>query len=281
MNLSTSGILSRMFAMTKGRLGPLIGLWFVYFAAQIAFMVVFTLVAGVGAFAGAGMEDPAAMAGLGAGLIGMMIVFYLIYLLIYVASYGSLSHMASQLVQPTFGQSIDAGMRSSLSLFATMVLLLIVYFVASLILGAIIGAAGLESSGAGIAALILFVPLLIYLGCRLAILFPLAAVEGIRNPITIIRRSWTMTRGNVLGILGAMLVYLVITIALIAVAFVPMFGTMTGGAGAEPGFGMIIVMLILFLIAAIIVTILGAALASAIHSGLYESTQGNLSETFE
>jgi hypothetical protein len=278
MELSTSGILSRMFEMMKGRFGPLLGIWFVYFAVQIAFSIVFLMVIGASVFAGGAIGDPAAMAGLGVGMIVLMLVFYLVYLLIYVASYASLTSMASPLHRPAFGDALYAGVRSALPLFGAMLLLLVAYFVVALVIGMITGLLG--TAGSTLFAIVL-IPALIYIGCRLSIIFPLVAVDGIRNPITAITRSWNMTGGSVLGILGATLVYLLIAVVLFAVVFLPVFGSAATLVDPAAAMGTMLFFFVGVVIVGIVVSIMGAALAAAIHGGLSDTSGGRLSETFE
>ena len=277
MEITASGILSRMFEMTKARFGALFGLWAVYFVAQIAFSIVFFMIVGLGALAGGAMANPDALAGIGAGMIAMIIVFYVLYLLIYVASYASLTHMSSPLLQPTFGESFNAGFRSSLPLLGAMVLLLIGYLVVALVFSLLaMPLAALGSAGSIILA-ILFVPALIYIGCRLSIVFPLVAVDNIRNPITAIARSWSQTAGNVLSIVGAMVVYLVVTVVLFGLILGPLFLSADAMTDPAAGIGMMIYVFVGAIVATIIVTIMGAALASAIHGGL----SNTVGETFE
>jgi hypothetical protein len=278
MEVSTSGILSRMFEMMRGRFGPLLGIWFVYFAVQIAFGIVFFLVVGASALAGGALADPSAMAGIGVGMMVLLLVFYLVYLLIYVASYASLTSMASPLHRPAFGDALHAGVRSALPLFGAMVVLFFAYFVLAFVIGTIAGLLG--TTGSTVFA-ILLIPALIYVGCRLSVVFPLIAVDGIRNPITAITRSWSLTSGSVLGILGATLVYLLIAAALFAVVFLPMFGSAAMLTDPATAMGAAVFFFFGMVIVAIVVSIMGAALAAAIHGGLSDTSGDRLSETFE
>lgn len=284
MELTASGILSRMWATVKARFGPLLGMWALFFVGQIGFSFVFMMVAGVGAMAGAGMMDPSSggAAALGGGMIIMMIVFYVAYLLIYVAGYAALAHHASPLIHPSFGESLGAGVRAALPLLGATLLLLLAYFVLAIpfaLLGAAIGSVA-EAVG-GILALLLL-PVLIYIGCRLSILFPLASVEGIRSPVTLITRSWQLTRGRVLPIFLALLVFIVIAVVLLALVFVPAFGPLM--AGGEPdagaGIGLMLLSIVGVLVLAVVLTIAGAALGSAIHAGVSDVSGETYSDTF-
>ncbi len=281
MEISASGILSRMFEMTKNRFGALLGLWIIYFVAQIVFSFLFVMVAGASVFASGAMSDPNAFGAFGVGMIVSLIVFYVLYLLIYAASYASMAHMASPLLQPRFGDSFNAGIRSALTLLGVMVLLIVAYIALAFALSLLAIPLASAGNAGSIVMAIVFVPVLIYLGCRLSIVFPLVAVENIRNPITAIGRSWSLTGGSVLSILGAMIAYIVIVVVLLGLVFAPLL--LGGSSFGDPAAG-IATMAFVFIgaiVATIVVTILGAALASAIHAGLAELPGGTLSETFE
>lgn len=284
MELTVSGILSRMLATVKDRIGPLIGLWAIFFVVQMVSMFLFVAVIGGGAMLGAGAMDSsgAGLAALGGGMIVMMILFYLLYLLIYVASYGSMAHMASPLIRPQFGESFSAGIRAALPLLGAMVLLIIAYFVLSIPLGLVFGGLAAVMGEAAVLLAVLIVPLLVYFGCRLSILFPLATVEGIRSPVTLITRSWSLTGGHVLPIFLAVLAYVVIAIALFAVVLLPMFGPLIAGGSpdAVPGIGSILFLGFGGIIVGVLMAIMGAALGSAIHAVVSDVSGDSYSDTF-
>ena len=273
-----------MLATVKARFGPLLGLWALFFVGQIGFSLVFTMIAGVGAMAGAGLMDSGGggAAALGGGMIVMMILFYVVYLLIYVASYAALAHHASPLIQPSFGESLTAGVRAALPLLGATVLLIIGYIILAIPVGllfAVVGSAG--EVAVGLFGL-LILPLLVYFGCRLSILFPLATVEGIRSPVTLITRSWQLTGGNVLPIFLATLAFVVVAIVLALLVFLPAFGPMISGEMTDPaaGIGLILLMLVGMLVLAVVLSIMGAGLASSIHAGVSDISGETYSETF-
>ena len=273
-----------MLATVKARFGPLLGLWALFFVGQIGFSLVFTMIAGVGAMAGAGLMDSGGggAAALGGGMIVMMILFYVVYLLIYVASYASLAHHASPLIQPSFGESLTAGVRAALPLLGATVLLIIGYIILAIPVGllfAVVGSAG--EVAVGLFGL-LILPLLVYFGCRLSILFPLATVEGIRNPVTLVTRSWTLTGGRVLPIFLATMLFVVIVIALVAVVLLPVFGPLLGGEALDPsaGIGLFILTFIGTIVLGIVLSIMGAALGSAIHASVSDVSGDSYSDTF-
>lgn len=288
MEVTTGAILSRMFAMVRQRLGALVGLWLVYTVAVFGVGIVLSGVMGAGMIAGGGLLDGADPSGgglmaMGAGMIVMMVVMYLVYLLIYLASYASLAHMASPLVQSDFGLSLTAGLRAALPLLGSTVLLGIGYLVVFGLFGVLAALGGQGGGGAlGVVLVLLILPVALYLGSRLSILFAIASVEGVRNPITIIARSWHLTGGRVLSILGAVLVYIVVAIILFLLAFVPAFGVvgLTGGGSPEAGIGVVIYTIFAMLAVLVLVTITGAALQSAIHASVSDATGERFADTF-
>jgi membrane-anchored glycerophosphoryl diester phosphodiesterase (GDPDase) len=67
-------------------------------------------------------------------------------------------------------------------------------------------AAGLEQSPAVLVASLLFAALVVFVAARMMMTTPVAAVEGV-GPVGIIRRSWALTRGNVLRLIGFLLLF--------------------------------------------------------------------------
>lgn len=288
MEVTTGAILSRMFAMVRQRLGALVGLWLIYMVAVFGVGIVLSLVIGASAMAAGGMvagTDPSegGLMAMGFGALAMMVVMYLVYLLLYLASYASLAHMASPLVQPDFGSSLTAGLRAALPLLGSTVLLGIGYLVVFGLIGVLAALGGSDGGGAlGVVLVLLILPVALYLGSRLSILIPLAGVEGLRNPIAIIARSWRLTGGSALSILGAMLVYIVVVVGLFLLAFVPAFGVIgvAGGGSPEAGIGVMIYTIFAMLAVLVLVTITGAALQSAIHASVSDATGERFADTF-
>jgi hypothetical protein len=284
MELTASGILSRMLATVKARFGPLLGLWALYFVGQIGFSFVFVLIAGAGAMAGAGLMDSSGggAAALGGGMIVMMIVFYVAYLLIYVASYASMAHHASPLINPSFGESLSAGVRAALPLLGATLLLLLAYLVLAIPFALLFAAIGSAGEAASLLFGLLLLPVLVYLGCRLSILFPLATVEGIRSPVGLITRSWALTGGRVLPIFLATLAFSLVAIVLVVLVFLPVFGPLLSGEAPDPaaGVGLFLLSGIGMLVLVVVLTIMGAAMSSAIHAGVSDASGDSYSDTF-
>ncbi len=274
--------------MLRQRFWLLVGMWAVFFAIQMAGMMVLGIVAAVMGAAGAGMggglDDPSAMAGMGVGLIIVFVIFYGAYLVLVLAQQAAMVTLASPLEEPSFGGAMSRGFKSALPFFGIAIVLILAYVAIGGVLGLLIGAAGMGSpDAAGILGgllLLAFLPVLIYIGCRLSVLVPVVAVDQVFNPINAIRRSWNVTQGKVLRIFLCTLVFVVISAVIIGVPFLMIFGAALGSSGGEPGAGAIGTMLfgvLIFIPLMIVYTIFASAYNAALHS---EVTGGG-SEAYE
>jgi len=263
--------------MLRQRFWLLVGMWAVFFAIQMAGMMVLGIVAAVMGAAGAGMggglDDPSAMAGMGVGLIIVFVIFYGAYLVLVLAQQAAMVTLASPLEEPSFGGAMSRGFKSALPFFGIAIVLILAYVAIGGVLGLLIGAAGMGSpDAAGILGgllLLAFLPVLIYIGCRLSVLVPVVAVDQVFNPINAIRRSWNVTQGKVLRIFLCTLVFVVISAVIIGVPFLMIFGAALGSSGGEPGAGAIGTMLfgvLIFIPLMIVYTIFASAYNAALHS---------------
>jgi len=269
-------VISDTFGTVKGRFGSLLGLWAIYFAITI----VLTFALGIG-MAGVGIaglstieSNPLAAGG---GIIVVMLLFYIGYIFVAMAQYASLILMASPLRQITLGEALGAGWRAAPALFLLMIVLLVGYFAVAMIFGAAgtTLSAGGEAAG-GILALLLL-PVLVWLGCRLAPLFAVVAVDGVRNPFAAIARCWRLTRGHALSIFLVSLVFGVILTVICGIALLPSIGLLSSLAdpaalaqsgSVAPAFGGIALLFLGFLVASVLFNLLYCAFMAVIHSTL-------------
>lgn len=88
----------------------------------------------------------------------------------------------------------------------------------------------------GIITSVLFVIVLamigLYVFIKFALIAPVIAVDGIRNPITALGRSWRLTKGNSLRI-AAFLVLLFVTIGIIAALVTGILGLVLSALGSQ------------------------------------------------
>jgi hypothetical protein len=163
----------------------------------------------------------------------------------------------------TVGQAIGRGFRRFLPLFGAMLLvflalLILAFFVILVIALLTPGAASTPPDRDATLkvfriTLLLFAPLLVYLGARILPLTPTAAAEE-GGPLTLLRRSFALTRGNVWRLVGFILLVAVLVVVVnLAVASVgAIVATLVGGE-IRPGS-----------ISSFIVLLIGAALQTVI-----------------
>lgn len=123
--------------------------------------------------------------------------------------------------RPTVGEAIRLGLGGMLPVIAAQIL---TGFVVSFVIIAVMGFA----KAAGLAALTLLlgaalVLALIYVMIRISLLSPVVMVEGQRNPLTALKRSWDLTKGNALHLLAFFV--------LLGIAFVIVYMLASAGIG--------------------------------------------------
>lgn len=282
-------VFSSSFAMLRQRFWPLVGMWAVFSVIQIAAMFALILgIAGMGlagsAGLSAGIDDPAALAGLGIGMIVFMVGFYAAYIVLILAQQAALVTLASPLEEPSFGGALSRGFKSALPFLAITVLLLLGYIAVLVALSVVTGGAALagDTAGglvAGVFAL-LFLPVLIYLGCRFSVLVPVVAVDQVFNPITAIRRTWSVTGGKVLKIFLALLGFIAISGAIIALPVVFMFGTLDASGSDSAASLALLIIFPLFFVLFVVYTIFASAFSAALHAVVTGGGAERLEEVF-
>jgi hypothetical protein len=280
-------VFSTSWAMLRQRFWLLVGMWAVFFAIQMVGMMVLGVLIAVmgvaGGGLGGGLEDPSALAGMGIGLIVMMVLFYGAYIVLLLAQQAAMVTLASPLEEASFGGAMSRGFKSALPFFGIAILLIIAYIAIGGVLGLLIGAAGMGSPDAagilGGVLLLAFMPVLIYLGCRFAVLVPVVAVDQVFNPFSAIRRSWSVTSGKVLRIFLCTVIFMVISLVIIGLPFMLIFGA-TLGSGGDPGAGAVGTMLLGFLLF-IPLMIVYTIFASAYNAALHSEVTGGGAEAYE
>ncbi|MEE4315437.1 MAG: glycerophosphoryl diester phosphodiesterase membrane domain-containing protein [Erythrobacter sp.] len=190
---------------------------------------------------------------------------------------GSLSLLAllSDRGNPTVGEALGKGLKSIPSYLAAQLL-------SALAAGVAIGLPlGLVSAFAPpavtVVAGLLLIVAMIYLFVKFSLIAPVIAIDGERNPLAAMGRSWRLTKGNSLRIL-IFLMLLFVTIAIIGglvAAVLTLILSAFGGSVASIGSGLVN--------AAVntIVTVIFLVVIAAIHRQLAGTTPERLSETFE
>lgn len=280
-------VFSISLAMFRQRFWLLLGMWLVFlviqFASAIA-LLVGVMVMGLAGAAGfsAGFDDPAALTGLGIGMIAAIVAFYAAYIVILLAQQAAMVTIASPLEEPSFGGAMVRGFKSALPFFALAVLLLLGYFVIALGVMVLLGVSDAAGGGALAAILpLLSVPVLIYLACRFAVLIPVVAVDQVFNPIKALRRSWSVTRGKVLGILLALVGFGALTLAIFGLPFGVIYGvTFAGQDFQAAGAGITLFVLLIFVPLFIGYTLFTSAFTAALHSEVTGGGADRLEEVF-
>jgi hypothetical protein len=288
MQTSVSKILAKTGETVKSRFGGLLGIWGIYFAAQIVLFIVLGVAIGASAFgavaaAGAdGLDGESAGLGLGAGMILMLILAYLAIIAIALAQTGSLIAFASPLQRISLGDALNVGFRSVLPLLGVFVLMLIAYFVAAIIVGLVLGIVGaISTTLAGLLG-ILLIPLLIYVMCRICTVYGVVAVDGVRNPLTAIQRGWAQTGSNVWAILGVIVIFFVAVLIVGGLLFMPMVTSMMSAtmSGEPPSFAGMGLTMVGFLVFTVVLTIVSSALFAVIHAEVSDASPIATSEVF-
>ena len=177
--------------------------------------------------------------------------------------------------RPTVGEAIRAGLLAALSYLAAQ---LIVVVGLSLIGGLLIGVAAVVSPVLAVVAALLFAVTLVFAVFRLILVAPVIAVEGVRNPLTAMLRSWRLTQGNFWRIFGFLLLILILFVVVVGIIMMVVGLILALASSGEPQ----------RIIAAVFSSALGAVgvvyfagVLAAIHRQLGGPAAADLSATFE
>lgn len=290
MNLDIGRIVSTTLAMFKERFWPMVGLWAIFTAISIAFMIAFfivlgTSIAGLIAFDPDGLEGAEALSGLGVSFFISILLFYFVFLAITFAQQASMSVMSSPIERPAFGEAISRGFKAGITFLALIIMFMVVYFIVALIVSVALAGLSLASSSASVVVSLLLIPVSIYFACRFAVIMPVVAVERVFNPFKAINRTWHVTQGRVLGIL---VVFLISMLAALAAMAVPGILFLSAGLGAgDPSAlgGAAALMAILGFIAAIPMfiayQIFQITLTACLHAQISDAHIEQVSEMFD
>lgn len=177
--------------------------------------------------------------------------------------------------RPTVSEALRTGVASTPSYLAAQLLAVIGAMLAIGLPIGVISAMG----GAAVATLAVFVALvlIVYVLVKLALIAPVIAIDGLRNPFAAIARSWQLTKGNSLRIfifIALLLVVIVIISALVS-GVVGLVMAAIGGEIATIGnaiFGALL---------NAVLTVLFLAVTVAIHRQLSGGSPEAAAATFE
>ena len=174
-------------------------------------------------------ENPEALEQAMSGVLGPLIVYGLIGMLLQFIGYGAMVALIGG-DRPTVGEAIMLGLRSLPTLILATLAFALLYLVAvgvmSLLIGLVAGALAAVGGNAiaVVVAAVLVLAMIVavlYVMARLSLTLPIVVLEGLRNPIAALRRSWALTKpfgGPIFAFYLLLLVaYLVISLLLFGV----------------------------------------------------------------
>ena len=277
--------------MFKQRFWLMVGMGLLYFAIYMLFGVVAGSLLGgsMMAMTGAasGFDSPGAgLAGLGIGMILLMIVMYLGYFVILFAQQCAMTELATPLRRVRFGDALTGGLKGGLTFLGIVVLGILAYILFAIVSALLVGMMSLLGDVGAVLSVLLFLvilPLAIYVGLRLMVIVPVVAVDRVFNPITAITRSWEITRGHVLSAFVVYLVIIGVALALLVIPIVMIFGAIAGAASTgDPSaaiasaIGALLLSIPLFLL----YTIASIVIVASFHAELVGPATDELEDAF-
>ena len=115
--------------------------------------------------------------------------------------------------RPTVSEAIRSGLGGLLPYLAAQLLFVLAL---SLVGGVLLAVSAPIPALAGVIALVVL-GFAVFAAFRLILVGPIVAVEGVRNPIAALRRSWALTRGNFWRIFGFLLLAMILFFVVLAV----------------------------------------------------------------
>lgn len=177
--------------------------------------------------------------------------------------------------RPTVGEAIAHGTRGFFSYLGAQILLVAaLMLVAGLLIGLGVAIAG--TSGAVLTGLAAFI-IGLYLFIKFSLVTPVIAIDGILNPVRVLQRSWQLTKGNSLRLLGfyaLLFVAMGVLSAVVTMVVGVLFAAM-GGQAELIGNGLFAALLN----AVFVVVFLGVL--AGIHRQLSGPSPAKISTTFE
>ena len=291
MEFSVGQVLEKTLSTVRDRFWPMFGLMAVYYIILLAAFVAFALfIGGVAAALITSGNTPdfvsgfGGFGGFGSGIILTVIAIYLLMMYILLSQAASLNAMASPLQDINFGEAFLAGWRSGFTLLGIVILWIICVVIFALFLGLF---GGIFSFGGGVSIvpailILLMIPVLVYLVCRLALVFPVVAIERQLNPFKAIGRSWELSEGKVLTIFLIVLLYVAGVLVLDLVLFAPVDRSFLSPDTflPSPSGGMIIYLIIAYVIFGTATALVIASMLTAIHAALAGSSDADIADTF-
>lgn len=203
---------------------------------------------------------------------------WLLFLAITIAGFvGSITMLAllSDRGNPTVREALSTGLKSIPTYLAAQLLSALA---AGIVIGLPLGVVAAFASPAVVVLVGLVLAIVaIYVVVKFALIAPVIAIDGVRNPITAITRSWQLTKGNSLRIIVFILL-LFVTIAIIGAlvqGVLSLILAAIGGEVANIGAGVVSAII------NTLITVVFLVVIAAIHRQLASDTPDRLAEAFE
>lgn len=188
-----------------------------------------------------------------------------------------------------FADAVGRGFKGGLTMFGIMILALIAGVVVPTVLSfvwlIIVLMGSIASTIGGLAVL----AGLVYVSCRLLVLLPVIAVDKEFNPISALKRSWSLTRGHIASLLVVSLLLIVLAVVVIGVPFGVIAVTLVGPAdefaGGLEGFGDLLNAVALSVLSALpfvfAFQFIATALVVAVHARISDRSAEDVAQIFE
>lgn len=266
-----------LIGSNRDTIGAIAGLFF--FLPSMAAAIFVPELANPAPAAGPSGADPdAAMQALMAQMSAVYAENWPLLLALLVVQFiGSMALLAllSDRGNPTVGEALTTAFRSIPSYLGAQLLSALG---AGLVIGLPFGLiAAFAPPAVTVLAMFVVIALIFYLFTKFSLIAPVIAIEGERNPVSAIMRSWRLTKGNSLRIL-LFLFLLMFTIGIIATLVSAVLGLVLSAIG-EP-VTTIGIDVVSGLVNAV-VTVVFLVVTAAIHRQLAGPSNETLAETFE
>lgn len=172
--------------------------------------------------------------------------------------------------RPTVGQAIGAGLAGTPTYLAAQLIIVLAL--------SLIGVAAVVSTALATVVVLLVIGAAVFAVFRLLLVAPVVAVEGVRNPLAAMVRSWRLTQGNFWRLFGFLLLILILFVVIVAIVMMIIGLILALATSGEPQ----------RIIAAVFSSALGAVavvyfagVIAAVHRQLGGPAAADLSATFE
>lgn len=183
--------------------------------------------------------------------------------------------------RPTVGEAIMRGVRYLPTVLAATIIGYFALLFCIILISVIGGVLSAVLGGVGVALIfIAMLALVLTAVVRFSMTLPVVVVENVLNPLAALQRSWRLTRGNALKLLGfyalLLVAYVVITVLLMVI-----IGAATGIAGGgEPGEATLLFTSVLAGAIGAVVGVIASAVLAAVHAQLAGVKDRALDDTF-